>query len=269
MAQVALITGASSGIGKSIAEHLSNKGFIVYGTARVPENYQTPKDFSLISLDVTDLKSIKQCVQEVIDKEGRIDVLINNAGRGMTGPVEETDMSQVKALYDTNYFGPVAMIQEVLPLMRKQKGGTIINVTSIAGYMGLPFRAHYSSVKSALSILTEGIRLEVKPFGVSVYSLAPGDFATDIASRRFNAELSKDSAYQNIYKQQLELFDKHVDTAMDPIDVANKIEEIITKKPKRIHFLVANKLQRLSVLLLKKVLSQAQYEKLLANHYNL
>ena len=269
MAQVALITGASSGIGRSIAEHLSNKGFIVYGTARVPENYPNPKDYSLISLDVTDLKSIRQCVQELIDKEGRIDVLINNAGRGMTGPVEETDIEQVKALYDTNYFGPVAMIQEVLPFMRKQKGGTIINVTSIAGYMGLPYRAHYSSVKSALSILTEGIRLEVKPFGVSVYSLAPGDFATDIASRRFNTELSKDSAYQNTYKQQLELFDEHVDTAMDPIEVALKIEEIITNKPKRIHFLVANKLQRLSVLLLKKVLSQTQYEKLLANHYKL
>jgi len=102
-----------------------------------------------------------------------------------------------------------------------------------------------------------------------VYSLAPGDFATDIASRRFNAELSKDSAYQNTYKQQLELFDEHVDTAMNPIEVARKIEEIITKNPKRIHFLVANKLQRLSVLLLKKVLSQSQYEKLLANHYNL
>ena len=145
MAQVALITGASSGIGKSIAEHLSNKGFIVYGTARVPESYPTPKDYSLISLDVTDLKSIRQCVQELIDKEGRIDVLINNAGRGMTGPVEETDIDQVKALYDTNYFGPVSMIQEVLPFMRKQKAGTIINVTSIAGYMGLPFRAHYSS----------------------------------------------------------------------------------------------------------------------------
>jgi Glu-tRNA(Gln) amidotransferase subunit E-like FAD-binding protein len=102
-----------------------------------------------------------------------------------------------------------------------------------------------------------------------VYSLAPGDFATDIASRRFNAELPKDSAYQKTYKQQLELFDEHVDTAMNPIEVAKKIEEIITKKPKQIHFLVANKLQRLSVFLLKKILTQSQYEKLLAKHYNL
>ncbi len=269
MAQVALITGASSGIGKSIAEHLSNKGFIVYGTARVPENYLTPEGYSLIPLNVTDMKSISQCVRELIDKEGRIDVLINNAGRGMTGPVEETEIDQVKALYDTNYFGPVAMIQEVLPFMRDQKAGTIINVTSIAGYMGLPFRAHYSSVKSALSILTEGIRLEVKSFGVSVYSLAPGDFATDIASRRFNTEVSTDSVYLKTYQQQLELFDQHVDSAMNPIEVAKKIEKIITKKPKQIHFLVANKLQRLSVFLLKKILTQSQYEKLLAKHYNL
>ena len=269
MPKVVLITGASSGIGKAIAEYLSNNDFLVFGTARNPSNYESPKKYRLISLEITSQESIVNCVATVLKEAGRIDVLINNAGRGMTGPVEELDLSAVRELFETNYFGPTALMQAVLPHMRKSRSGAIINITSIAGYMGLPFRANYSSVKSALHMLSEGMRLELAPFGIKVYTLAPGDFATDIASRRLNATVNQDSVYYETYKRQLTLFDSHVSEAMNPEVVAKQVLDILNNPPKKIHFLVAGTLQRLSVLLLKPLLPQWQYEKLIANHYKL
>ncbi|MGA0012764.1 MAG: SDR family oxidoreductase, partial [Flavobacteriaceae bacterium] len=204
--KVIVISGASSGIGKAIAEHLSAQGHAVYGTSRNPSQSTQAQQFQLLSLDVTSDQSTAELVQTVLKKEGRIDVLINNAGKGMTGPVEETPLSEVQSLFDLNYFGALRMIQAVLPTMRSQRSGLIVNVSSIAGYMGLPYRAHYSAVKSALSMLTEGLRLELKSFEVDVVNLAPGDFATNIASGRYHAPLKENSPYYTTYKDQLEQF---------------------------------------------------------------
>ena len=165
MSKVVLITGGSSGIGKSTGEFLQNKGFKVYGTSRNPNNYANSK-FPLLELDVKDVASIIKAVNNIIEAEGRLDVLINNAGAGITGPLEEIPDVEMKANFETNFFGPINVIKSVLPQMRSQKSGLIINVTSIAGYMGLPYRGIYSASKSALSLATEAFRMELKPFNI-------------------------------------------------------------------------------------------------------
>src|SRR5690606_38462503 len=157
-----LITGGSSGIGKTVGEFLLSKGYIVYGSSRNPNNISHSK-FPLVAIDVRDNQSINNAVNQIVSKEGKIDVLINNAGVGITGPIEEIPLQEIQNNFHTNVFGPIEMMKAVLPFMRKQKSGLIINVTSIAGYMGLPYRGIYSASKGALELITESMRMEVKP----------------------------------------------------------------------------------------------------------
>jgi NAD(P)-dependent dehydrogenase (short-subunit alcohol dehydrogenase family) len=163
MSKVVLITGGSSGIGRSIGEFLLTKNYCVYGTSRNPERCESSK-FPILKLDVTQQDTIDSCVATVLEKEGKLDVLVNNAGVGITGPIEETPEVEMKRNFDINFFGPIRMIKAVLPQMRSQSSGLIINITSIAGYMGLPYRGIYSSSKAALEILTEALRIEIKDF---------------------------------------------------------------------------------------------------------
>jgi len=151
MKKVVLITGGSSGIGKKVGEYLQEKGFVVYGTSRNPEKVNDSK-IKLVRLDVRDVSSITNAIAEIIQIEQRLDIVINNAGVGITGPLEEIPTDEIRNNFETNVFGPIEVIKAVLPQMRLQKSGLIINVTSIAGYMGLPFRSVYSSSKAALEI---------------------------------------------------------------------------------------------------------------------
>lgn len=267
MSKVVLITGASSGIGKAIAMYLQEKGFTVYGTSRDPKNY--PKSsITLVPLDVRNPNQIEQCIAYVLEMEGKVDVLINNAGIGITGPLEEIPMDAIKNQMETNLYGPIAMMQRVLPTMRKQKSGLIINITSIAGYMGLPYRAPYSASKGALETISEAIRMEVAEFGVKVCTVAPGDFATNIAAGRYHAPLNEDSPYYQTYKYQLEQMNAHVSQGSDPLILAKKIEKIIRKNQPKVHYPVGAFLQKFSIFL-KKILPDTWYEKMLKNHYHL
>src|SRR5690606_5555469 len=133
-----------------------------------------------------DTDSIQKAVRQILEKENRIDVLINNAGAGITGALEEIPTSEIKRNFETNLFGPIEVIKAVLPQMRNQKSGLIINITSIAGYMGLPFRSVYSASKGALELITESLRMEVREFGIELTNIAPGDFATNIAQGRYH-----------------------------------------------------------------------------------
>lgn len=267
MSKVILITGGSSGIGKAVGEYLQEKGCIVYGTSRNPEQVSGSK-FKLVALDVRNSTSIQQCIQKVITEAGRIDVLINNAGVGITGPLEEIPLTEIKNNFDTNLFGPIEMMQSVLPHMRAQRQGLIINVTSIAGYMGLPFRSIYSASKGALELITESLRMETKAFGVHITNVAPGDFATDIASRRFHAPVIQDSAYQQVYQQQLDMVNAHVDGGSNPIQMAEAIYQIIQTPQPKIHYKVGAFMQKFSIVL-KRILPDTVYEKMLMNHYKL
>ena len=127
----------------------------------------------MIALDVMDVSSITKAVELIVDREGRIDVLVNNAGMGITGPIEDTPTNEMRKVFDTNFFGAIDVVKTVLPQMRKQHSGCIINITSIAGYTGLPYRGIYSATKGALELATEAIRMEVKEFGIQVTNIAP------------------------------------------------------------------------------------------------
>ncbi|QLG43814.1 SDR family oxidoreductase [Costertonia aggregata] len=266
--KVVLITGGSSGIGKSIGIYLKSKGFVVYGTTRNKYNYPDFKAFSLLELDVTRTETIHKAISILLSKEETLDVLINNAGIGITGALEETPHEEVLKAFDTNFNGPLHMVKAVLPQMRKQQSGLIINITSIAGYMGLPYRGIYSAVKGALNILTETLRMETKDFGVKVTSLAPGDFATNIAAGRYHAPVVEASAYASAYERTLQMINDDVDRAQSPELVAKTVLRIIHAKNPKVHYKVGAFMQRFS-LLLKKILPDKIYEKLLLNHYKL
>ena len=195
MTKVVLITGASSGLGKATASYLLANNYRVFGTSRDSQKHISGINFDLLTFDLNQPETAQKLVNQVMHKVGRIDVLINNAGAGITGPIEETDVNSMQTHFSTNFFGPLSLIQKVLPVMRQQKSGLIINITSIGGYMGLPFRGIYSASKGALGLTSEALRMEVKRFGIDIVTLAPGDYATDIATRRIYSPLNKDSPY--------------------------------------------------------------------------
>lgn len=265
--QIVLITGATSGIGQYTASYLASKGYKVYGTGRNPQTSDN-KNITLLKMDVKDPKSVKQAIQSIIQQENRIDFLINNAGIGICGAVEETNIENLHDVFATNLYGAISVIQEVIPIMRHQKRGTIINITSIAGYMGLPFRAGYSASKGALEILTEALRIELKPFGIKVSNIAPGDFSTNIAQRRCYTPLDEKSPYYQRYSHSLNIMNSHVNSGEHPEKMARKIHTVMLKKNPKIHYKQARFLQKISILL-KCLLPDNIFEKLLMKHYQL
>lgn len=265
MSKVVLITGASSGIGKSIGDFLVQKKYTVYGTSRTPEKY-TASNFPLLAMEVRNITSISEAIQEILKKEGKIDVVINNAGVGISGALEEIPSVEIKNNFETNFFGPIEVIKAVLPKMRQQKSGLIINITSIAGYMGLPYRSVYSASKAALEILTEAIRMEVKQFGIQICNVAPGDFATNIAAGRYHVPENTNSAYAKIYGNLLKTMNSHVSDGNNPMEMAAAIHKIITTKNPKVHYKVGAFMQKFSIVL-KQILPDKIYEKMLMNHY--
>lgn len=267
MGKVVLITGGSSGIGKAIGDFLFHKGFTVYGTSRNPEKVSNSL-FPLIALDVREVASIQSAVATIIQEAGRLDIVINNAGVGITGPLEEIPMDEIKNNFETNFFGPIEVMKAALPQMRAQQSGLIINITSIAGYMGLPYRSVYSASKGALELITEALRMEVKSFGIQITNVAPGDFATNIAAGRFHAPVVQGSAYEKVYAGVLQTMDAHVDSGSNPNEMAEAVYRIIQNPNPRIHYKVGVFMQKFSIVL-KRILPDKVYEKMLMNHYKL
>ncbi|WP_347049562.1 SDR family oxidoreductase [Flavobacterium olei] len=267
MSKVVLITGGSSGIGKSIGEFLHHKGFIVYGTSRNPERVLNSV-FPLVALDARNAESIQTAVQKIIAASGRLDIVINNAGVGITGPLEEIPTAEIRNNFETNFFGPIEVMKAALPQMREQKSGLIINITSIAGYMGLPYRSVYSASKGALELITEALRMEVKSFGIEITNVAPGDFATNIAAGRYHAPVIKNSAYEKVYGDMLATMNDHVDAGSNPNEMAEAVYKIIQTQKPNVHYKVGAFMQKFSIVL-KRALPDKMYEKMLMNHYKL
>lgn len=198
--KVVLITGASSGIGYDTAARLAQQGHKVYGAARRMDKMLTLKEFGVvpIQMDVTEEASMSAGVNAVIQAEGRLDVLINNAGYGYLGAVENVTLDEARRQLDVNIFGLARLTQLVLPTMRKQGSGRIINVASIAGKMALNFGAWYNVSKYAVEAFSDALRMEMKPFGIDVVIIEPGGVKTDwgfIAADHL-AESSKGTAYE-------------------------------------------------------------------------
>ncbi|MGP1392857.1 MAG: oxidoreductase [Candidatus Cryptobacteroides sp.] len=179
--KVVLITGASSGIGYMAAKLLAEKGNIVYGAARRVEKIEELRPFGVIPvrMDITDESSIRSCVEKIISEQGRIDALVNNAGYGYYGAIETVAIEEAKKQFDVNLFGTARLTQLVLPYMREQHNGRIVNVASIAGRMTLYLGAWYHASKYALEAFSDALRMEVKPFGIDVSIVEPGGIRTD------------------------------------------------------------------------------------------
>ncbi len=264
MQKVILITGVSSGFGKSTAELLSSKGHIVYGTSRKPlEN----NGINTLVMDVTQPETIKQAVSKILEKEGRIDVLINNAGMGIGGSIELATEEEIRLQMQTNFMGMANVCREVLPAMRKQRCGKIINISSIGGVMGLPYQGWYSASKFAIEGYSEALAAEVRQFGIRVSLVEPGDFATNFTASRRNSEATmQNDDYRESYARSLAIIEKEENGGLQPSVLAKKISKIVdTKKPK-MRYVVANFEQKLSVLL-KRFVSGNFFVWILRDYY--
>ena len=186
--RVVLITGASSGIGRATAELLAARGHQVFGGVRTPATTPPLAGVELVPLDVRDEASVKACVEKVRSRAGRIDVLVNNAGVNLVGAVEETSISQAQALFDTNVIGVLRMMQAVLPGMRRQGAGLIVNISSILGFIPAPFMGVYASTKHAIEGLSESLDHEVRAFGIRAVLIEPHYTRTNLDTSAAQAE---------------------------------------------------------------------------------
>jgi short-subunit dehydrogenase len=267
MRKVILITGISSGFGKETAALLAKKGHVVYGTIR--KSAETEPLVKTLQMDLMNLDSIAKAVQTVVQHEGRIDVLINNAGMHTGGPIETLPMEYVKMQMDTNFMGLVHLTREVLPVMRKQGSGTIINFGSIGGLMGLPFQGFYSAGKFAVEGFSEALRMEVKQFNIHVVVINPGDFTTsNSANRRNFLAHSADDPYKTQFTKTLSIIENDESKGWAPEILAKKIVNIVDcKKPKQ-RYIIASLEQKLAVVL-KFILPGRIFSKILEGHYGI
>lgn len=268
MKKVILITGISSGFGKQTAKLLSDEGHIVYGTVRTES--VSDDEIHYLKMDLTDSDSIKSAVSKVFAQEGRIDVLINNAGMHTGGPIETSPIENIKLQMDTNFLGLIHLTREVLPIMRKQGGGTIINFSSIGGLMGLPFQSFYSAGKFAIEGFSEALRMEVKQFNIKVVMINPGDFHTNnsMNRRNFLAPTGTDDPYREQFEKTLAIIEKDEAGGWNPEVLARKIVKIVACKNPRQRYLIASFEQKLAVVL-KYILPGKWFRMILEDHYKI
>jgi len=227
MNKVVLITGASSGFGQATAKHLAKKGYKVYGTSR---KEMTDKNINMLKMDVCNSQSIAEAINHILEKEDRIDVLINNAGMGIGGCIELATDEEIALQMNTNFMGMANMCKAVLPIFRKQRSGKIINISSIGGVMGLPYQGFYSASKFAIEGYSEALAAEMKGMGIRVVLVEPGDFATNFTSNRKNSDLTlKNFDYNRSFNRALKIIEKEENGGLKPIVLAKKIEKIIEK----------------------------------------
>jgi NAD(P)-dependent dehydrogenase (short-subunit alcohol dehydrogenase family) len=261
--KVVLITGASSGIGKCCAEHLARRGWRVFGTQRRPPDPPRQSAVEMVAMDVDDEQSVEQGLAAVLAAAGRIDAVVNNAGVSLMGAVEDTGIEEAKAQLETNFFGVLRVCRAVLPIMRRQRAGHIVNISSLAGIVGVPFSGLYSASKFALEGMSEAMRLETKPFGIRVAVIQPGDFKSDMTQRRRVAAASQtNDAYATISRHFKEKQDRDEANAPTPEPVARLLERILNDPNPKFRYPVAQLGQRI-VVPLHWMLSQRMFEWLL------
>jgi len=265
--KIVFITGISSGFGKSMAEYLAQKGHIIYGTSR--KTLEVNNRINVLKADITDMISVRAAVETVISKEGRIDVLINNAGMGISGSIEYASAEDIQLQMNTNFTGMVNVIQSFLPAMRKQKRGTIINISSIGGLMGLPFQGFYSASKFAVEGMSEALRMEIKPFNIKVVVIRPGDFITSFTSnRKTDDSLDANNPYESQFRKTLSVIETDEKGGLKPDFFARKLAGIIDKKNPCSTYIISTAEQKLAVVL-KRILPDAMFSAILGSHYGI
>jgi NAD(P)-dependent dehydrogenase (short-subunit alcohol dehydrogenase family) len=266
-AKVVLITGASSGIGEMCARRLAASGWRAFAAARgTPEPLDPtvgPLDPAVegLQMDVDDDESVRAGIAKILEKTGRLDAVVNNAGYALLGAVEDTEMSQAKAVFETNFFGALRVCQAALPALRASGGGHIVNISSLGGFVGLPFGGLYSASKFALEGLSESLRLEARAFGVHVVIVEPGDFRTQIMASRRLAAGTESGVYAAAFAKFLEGRIKEEASAPTPEPVVALIERILTDRRPKTRYSVGKFAQRL-VIPLKRFLPSQIFEAL-------
>ncbi len=265
MKKVVLITGVSSGFGKEAAVLLARAGCAVYGTVR--KTIEPLEGVHMLNMDLTVPASIDKAVVELLEREKRIDVLINNAGMHLGGPIEETPAELYRRQLDTNLHGMVHLLQAVLPQMRAQNKGLIINFSSIGGLMGLPFQAFYSASKFAIEGLSEALRMEVQAFGIKVVLINPGDFHTSNTANRINV-CDEKGPYSRQFELSKACFESDEINGGQPTVMARKLLKIVAAKNPRHRYVVATLDQKLAVFL-KRILPSCWFMPILTSHYGI
>jgi len=261
--RVILITGASSGIGKASAKYLMEQGHIVYGTSRYPGSYPKPDGYTILQMDVADSDSIQNAVNQIFKDNDKIDVLINNAGFGIAGAIEVTSLDKAKEQFDTNFFGTVRLIKSVLPIMRQQSSGLIVNISSIGGIIGLPYQSMYSASKFAVEGLTESLYKELRSTNINVVLLEPGDFKTGFTEKR---EISKNAEHSNTFKTALEVIENDENNGQNPIMIGKLLNKIINKPNPRLRYVIGAFDQKLAAFL-KGILPNRIFDWIIMKHY--
>ncbi len=262
--KIILITGASRGIGLATANLLTQRGYTVFGTSRQPQS-NTLNDFSLLQLDVRDEESVKRCIATVIAEAGRIDVVINNAGYSLSGAVEEATVDDAHQLFETNFFGVIRVTNAVLPHMRQAKSGHIINISSLAGLVGVPYLGLYAATKHALEGYTASLRYELHGTGISVSLIQPGDIHTTIVT---NLPSNPLSAYDGIRDRVNAIHETNVRNGPSPEKVAQVVLKAIQNPAPRLRYTVTNG-QEYWVPWMKRLLPDWLTEKLMRGAYRI
>ena len=247
MGGVTLITGTSTGIGRATALHMAREGYDVVATMRDPARSgealrdaakAAGAELAVVKLDVTDGAAIDRCVADIVKEKGRIDVLVNNAGIGELHVVERTSDALARSTFETNFFGPLRLIQAVLPGMRERGAGTIVNVSSIAGRIAVMGQSMYSASKFALEALSEALAIEVRPFNIRVALVEPGIFRTEIVARAAATTLDPGSPYAATERRSAGVYVQGLRTGGDPQTVAEMIVQAITTGDPKLRYTV-------------------------------
>lgn len=263
--RVVLITGASSGFGRETARLLIARGFTVYGTSRNPSGKPQEAGVGMIALDVDSDSSVQNGVKELLEEAGRLDVLVNNAGYVLTGGAEETSIAEAKAQLETDFFGPVRVAKAVLPTMRKQASGQIINLSSLAAVLPVPFEGYYAAAKAALLAWSEALRHEVKSLGIKVSVIEPGFFKTNLGNTRKVAKYPIRD-YDALRQRATAALDNDFENGADPRIVGETVLRIITSKNPKLEYAVGGEKRYKT---LKHLLPQSIIENGVRRHWKL
>lgn len=272
---VVLISGASQGVGKVCAQHLGRAGYRVYAGSRsysdpgsTAEDHDHAPQISNIYLDVTEQEAVSKCVEHILNREGRLDVLVNNAGFGIAGSVEDTSIEECKSQFETNFFGAVRMCRDVLPIMRAQGSGMILNISSLAGKVAVPFQSAYSASKFALEGFTDSLRIEVYSYGIRVVLLEPGDLKTEFTSNRQRTAASSNSVYQERFESALGIMEDDERNGTPAKDVAVVVERILRSSNPKPRYQVGPWFER-AALVAKKFIPEKAFDAGLSRYYHL
>jgi short-subunit dehydrogenase len=275
--KVALVTGSSTGIGFEISLALARNGFYTYGTMRNMQDSNRIMDISkkeqlpleVLHLDVNDDKSILDTINKINEKNQRIDVLVNNAGYALAGPLEGTSMDEIKAQFETNFFGAIKVMQSVIPIMRNQKSGRIVNITSMGGRVAVPLDSIYHGTKFALEGVSECIRYELGSFGIKIILIEPGAVGSNFWKnlKMTSVSQSPNSPYRQIIADISKVFSKMTENVIHPSEVAKVVVDAVTSEDPEFRYVVGKDANM--ILDAKKNMSEREYENFIKEQFNL